>query len=101
MSPAAGRKRAGSSPDPPGVGRGTGRTRPWVCTFGAAPLRSPQGMKTPRARSGRAYLLSRESLMAMSDFLREEAERSTATFRTIDPLKPVRPACSEPMAIMR
>ena len=32
---------------------------------------------------------------------RFETDRPTATFRTIDPLAPVRPACSDPMAIMR
>ena len=42
---------------------------------------------------------SNVSLIAMSDFLlEEEAEAVTATFRTIDPLKPVKPACSEPIA---
>jgi hypothetical protein len=47
------------------------------------------------------YLLSRVFLTVVSAFRRLETERSTAAFRTIDPLRPVRPACSEPMAMIR
>ncbi len=39
--------------------------------------------------------------MAVSDFCRVEADRSTATMRTIEPLNPVKPACSDPMILMR
>ncbi len=41
------------------------------------------------------------SLMAARPFWRSETARPTAAFRTIDPLKPVRPACSEPKALIR
>lgn len=95
-------------PDPnsPGVERCIDLTRSRMISLARAQVSSSARMevlrmKAPRTRSGRPYLLSRVSLIAASDFLREEAERSTATFRTIDPLKPVRPACSEPIAIMR
>ena len=44
---------------------------------------------------------SRMSLIAASDFSSDEAERPTATLRTMDPLTPVRPACSEPISLIR
>ncbi len=47
------------------------------------------------------YLLSRVFLIVVSTFRRLETERPTAASRTIDPLRPVRPACSEPMVMIR
>ena len=46
-------------------------------------------------------LASRMFLIATSDFSSEDAVRPTATFRTMDPLTPVSPACSEPIALIR
>ena len=40
-------------------------------------------------------------LIAARAFWRFETARPTAVFRTNDPLKPVRPACSEPKALIR
>jgi hypothetical protein len=49
-----------------------------------------------------AYCLpSNVVLMFLRAFWRLETERPTAVFRTIDPLTPVSPACSEPIAMMR
>jgi hypothetical protein len=44
---------------------------------------------------------SRIALTAASDFWSDPTERSTATLRTMAPLKPVRPACTEPIALIR
>ncbi len=47
------------------------------------------------------YLLCSAFLMAVSASRRLETERPTAACRTNDPLRPVKPACSEPMAMIR
>jgi len=47
------------------------------------------------------WLPSSVFLMDVSAFCRFETDRPTAAFRTIDPLTPVRPACSEPMAMIK
>src|SRR5208283_780669 len=47
------------------------------------------------------YLLSKVLRIVVSAFRRWETERPTAASRTIDPFRPVRPACSEPMAMIR
>jgi len=47
------------------------------------------------------WLLSSVFLMVVRAFWRLETDRPTAIFRTIDPLGPVRPACSEPRAMIR
>jgi len=53
-------------------------------------------------QQNRAYELpSRAFLIVESAFRRLETERPSATLRIIDPLAPVRPACSEPMTMIR
>ena len=47
------------------------------------------------------WLDSKVFFIAVSDFWRCETDRPTAAFRTIDPLAPVRPACSEPRTMIR
>ena len=55
-----------------------------------------------RVGANRPYCsFSSISLITASDFCSEETERPTATLRTIEPFTPVRPACSEPMALIR
>jgi len=48
-----------------------------------------------------SFWVSNFCLMAASAFSSDERVLSTATFRTIPPLKPVRPACCEPFMVTR
>jgi hypothetical protein len=47
------------------------------------------------------WLPSKVVFIVVSPFSRFETDRPTAVFRTIDPFTPVRPACSEPIAMIR
>ena len=53
---------------------------------------------SPAANHG---LASSALLMFVSAFCKFETDRPTAAFRTIVPLRPVRPCCSDPIAMMR
>ena len=57
--------------------------------------------KVPFKHPADYWLPSKVFLMAVSASRRFETERPTAAFRTMEPLTPVRPACSEPMAMIR
>jgi len=54
-----------------------------------------------RLSCGLYLSFSKVSLIATNDFCRLEADLPTAALRTIEPLKPVRPACSDPITMMR
>src|SRR5215469_8621968 len=58
----------------------------------------PDRFRPSRAQS---FWLSSFCLMAASAFSSDERVLSTATLRTMPPLKPVRPACWEPFMVMR
>ena len=47
------------------------------------------------------WFFSKAVLIDANDFCREDADLFTASLRTIEPLKPVRPACSDPITLTR
>src|SRR4029077_6483370 len=90
------------------LGRRAIRARAIVTEFSWEAVPKPAFTNGPLAPSAPvrtapadAYcLLSSVFLMVMSASRRLETDRPTAVLRTIDPLGPVSPACSEPAAVI-
>lgn len=74
------------------------RAIPPACTNIVRPTRAHQ---LRMVEISRYWFFSKVLLIDANDFCSEDADLSTATLRTIEPLKPVSPACSDPINMMR